>query len=189
VKSGEQDKVPSEISYGANGNVSWGLCVGPEPLKWFKLLLAEGCLNETIANCNVLERTRHMLGGRTILNVVADYLQFLWLYAVTDMEKRLSKEAVAAMVFKVVLTVPAGWNDEAQALMREAAVKAGILRHRPIGKTTLSFVTEPEAAALATLRDFDGRPDVQVSSRTHPCTQFRRLLTYISADWRRLCCL
>lgn len=155
-------KVPTEISYNPNGNVSWGLCVGPEPLKWFKLLLAEGCLLETVANCDVLEKTRSMLNGRTALDVVADYLRLLWTYTVADMEKRLSKEAVAAMLFRIILTVPAGWDDRAQNLMRKAAVKAGIMGRRPIGDTTLSFVTEPEAAALATLRDFDGRPDVRV---------------------------
>lgn len=49
--------------------------------------------------------------------------------------------------------------------MQRAAKRAGILKKRPnVGKTALTFISEPEAAALATLKRNDERPDVQVSS-------------------------
>lgn len=44
--------------------------------------------------------------------------------------------------------------------MREAADKAGLIQHRLGGQTQLSFVSEPEAAALATLADIGARPDL-----------------------------
>jgi hypothetical protein len=168
-------KVPTEISYDYKGEISWGLCVGPNPLKWFKLLLADDSLQETVAHCDVLERTRSLLGKREILDVVGDYLKNVWTYTVANMEKRLSKEAVAAMPFKIVLTIPAVWDEPAQDLMRKAANKAGLLQHRAVGETDLTFVTEPEAAALATLRDFDGRPDIKVrlyADFVHPVLDF-----------------
>jgi hypothetical protein len=156
-------KVPTEICYHPNGDISWGLCAGLEPLKWFKLLLAEGSLQEGLSNCDILELTRSRMAGRTVVDVVADYLKLLWTYAVENIEKRLSTEAVAGMAFKIVITVPAVWDHGAQNAMKKAATKAGLLKNRPAGKTTLTFVSEPEAAALATLREFDGRPDIKVS--------------------------
>lgn len=42
--------------------------------------------------------------------------------------------------------------------MREAATAAGILDGRPdVANTKLTFVSEPEAAALANLKGVDGR--------------------------------
>lgn len=49
--------------------------------------------------------------------------------------------------------------------MREAANNAGLLEKRSgVGDTIMSFVSEPEAAALATLKSADGRCDIQVKS-------------------------
>lgn len=48
--------------------------------------------------------------------------------------------------------------------MREAARIAGILKRRPgVSKTVLTFISEPEAAALATLKRINGRCDIEVS--------------------------
>jgi len=55
--------------------------------------------------------------------------------------------------------VPAIWKDYARQGMEEAATRAGILKHRPVGPTTLSFVPEPEAAALVTL--WENRRDLK----------------------------
>jgi len=46
---------------------------------------------------------------------------------------------------------------------KKAAKKAGILDHRPIGKTTLILVEEPEAAAMCTLFDRRKHPEITVS--------------------------
>lgn len=46
--------------------------------------------------------------------------------------------------------------------MREAVERAGMLGKRIAGETQLSFISEPEAAALATLSEMDGRADVKV---------------------------
>ncbi|KAJ4401979.1 hypothetical protein N0V85_005403 [Neurospora sp. IMI 360204] len=52
--------------------------------------------------------------------------------------------------------------EEAIAVMREAAKTAGILGKRIAGETQLTFVSEPEAAALATLEEMEDRFDVKV---------------------------
>lgn len=59
--------------------------------------------------------------------------------------------------------------------MREAANHAGLLEKRPgVGDTMISFVSEPEAAALATLKTADGRCDIQVGP---PSTAVNLMLT------------
>lgn len=64
--------------------------------------------------------------------------------------------------FNVVVTLPAIWPAYAQFRMKEAIEKAGILKARGICDTTLEFISEPEAAALATLQDMSDRADMVV---------------------------
>jgi hypothetical protein len=54
--------------------------------------------------------------------------------------------------------------------MREAAKQAGILAKREAGETRLTFLAEPEAAALATLADMRDRCDIKV--RANPRVSF-----------------
>jgi hypothetical protein len=53
--------------------------------------------------------------------------------------------------------------------MREAAKRAGILERRLAGETILQFVSEPEAAALASFEDFKNRPNFQVGDSLVVC--------------------
>ncbi|TID04775.1 hypothetical protein CH35J_003145 [Colletotrichum higginsianum] len=53
------------------------------------------------------------------------------------------------------------WPDYAKARMRNAAEHAGITQHRPAGKTSLTFISEPEAAALATTKDVTCKPQAK----------------------------
>lgn len=51
--------------------------------------------------------------------------------------------------------------------MRQAILEAGILKKRnSAGNPVLSFMSEPEAAALATLQRIEGRCDIEVSNST-----------------------
>lgn len=58
---------------------------------------------------------------------------------------------VDALVFRVVITVPAIWKGYARQAMHKAADQAGILKKRAAGPTELVFSNEPEAAAMSTL--------------------------------------
>lgn len=77
---------------------------------------------------------------------------------------RLTQAVLDNMVFKIVLTVPAIWDHRAQEDMRLAARSAGLLENRLCGKTELTLVAEPAAAALATYIDagIKSNPLVQV---------------------------
>ena len=52
---------------------------------------------------------------------------------------------------------------------RKAALTSGILDHRLCRETILHFVTEPEAAALATFHDIRLRPDFKVGDSIVIC--------------------
>lgn len=88
---------------------------------------------------------------KTAVDVVGDYLGALWKHVLETIYKARGEHVIDAMVFHVVITVPAIWKDYARQAMGEAARKAGILETRVAGPTTLDYVPEPEAAALATL--------------------------------------
>jgi len=162
-------KTPTEIVYNSSRFnkrvVSWGYEVpaNQTPLKWFKLCLVdESKLSADIRRSQHLITARQMLAdhGLTAVDAAADYLRQLWKYTLESLERELGKTAVNGLPFRVIVTVPACWKDAAMTNTLEAAKKAGIKDHRLCGETTLDLVPEPEAAALATLAQFRGRPDV-----------------------------
>lgn len=113
-----------------------------------------------------VSETKRMLQTlrKSPVDVVSDYLRCLWKHAVEGIELALTKEAVDQMTFKVVLTIPANWDNQAEDLTKKAAIQAGITARRFRGETAFKMVTEPEAAALAAWREagMRWRPDLQV---------------------------
>ena len=77
--------------------------------------------------------------------MVADYLKLLWDYTLDDI-KKLQPEYEDIFTLRVVLTVPAIWSPAAKDKTLQAARIAGM-------PGNIRLVTEPEAAALATLKD------------------------------------
>ena len=49
--------------------------------------------------------------------------------------------------FRYCLTVPAMWSDRAKALMRESAIRAGLIKEAD-HRDRLMLISEPEAAAI-----------------------------------------
>lgn len=127
---------------------------------WFKLLLLEeGDLEDAFRNTDVVRRARQtaLLMGKTPTQLVTDFLRELWKFTLKKISKTDTQALIDNATFHVVLSVPAIWPDYAKDRMREAAAQAGICDHREAGKTTLDLISEPEAAALATMMDkFEG---------------------------------
>lgn len=162
----DKGKAPTKISYGqAEDDMTWGYGIGnTEAAEWFKLLLLdEGDMDEEKKKSPQIKRARTLLqrAGKSPVQAVADYLRLLWTHAIQNIEKDFGEATVEGLPFRVVLTVPAVWTQRAVNRMRQAAKEAGILWHRLAGKTTLDFVSEPEAAALATFDDLKTRPNFQ----------------------------
>ncbi|KAK8071323.1 hypothetical protein PG997_011526 [Apiospora hydei] len=154
----KENKVPTEIFY-EHGKTSWGFEAGKDcdPVRWFKLLLLkEEDLDPEIRSSEFVLRARQQLRdeGKTVVDVVADYLRCLWAHTIDAITRARGKAVVDVSRFHVVITVPAIWKGYARQTMREAAKKAGILEKRvAVGETCLDLVAEPEAAALSTLSE------------------------------------
>ncbi|QDS74369.1 hypothetical protein FKW77_004996 [Venturia effusa] len=157
-------KVPTKIQYGANGSHQCGYEVSArsDSLQWFKLLLIE---EEDIPNhlrdsdhIQVIDDVRERLArtGKTVVEVIADYLKFLWNNAIATIKRSETSALVDSTPCVVVLTFPLLWKPYAVQRMRDAAQRAGILAPRSrtsVAPTILHTVEEPEAAALAIYGD------------------------------------
>ncbi|KAL2846179.1 hypothetical protein BJY01DRAFT_263382 [Aspergillus pseudoustus] len=151
----EEGKAPTELFY-EDDEIFWGyeIPADADPVRWFKLLLVKDeDLSDETRSSEFILRGRKMLKetGKTAVGLIADYLRLLWDHILETVKKSRGEYVIDALRFHVVITVPAIWKGYARQGMEEAARQAGILASRPAGETLLSFVPEPEAAALSTL--------------------------------------
>lgn len=151
----DKEKTPSVISYDENGNILWGYSVSDakSSIEWFKLCLLQRDDIPNACYSPQLQSAQASLDkeNKSIVDVISDYLQQLWKHSIVTIRRAIGGQLVDLCRFKVVATVPAIWPAYAQIRMNEAIEKAGILKARTAGPTTLEFLSEPEAAALATL--------------------------------------
>lgn len=149
--------------------MQWGYSIKPElePVRWFKLLLAESSLKKSVKESHYIVATKALLKrlGKTVEDVTADYLQRLWAHALSAIRRELFT-SMEGMPFRVVVGMPANWPVNAQEKMRSAAAQAGILSRRFGLNTILEFVAEPEAAAIASFYEGNIQHDVEVSDRS-----------------------
>lgn len=138
--------------------MSWGYLVPSDgdPVRWFKLLLVqEEDLDPTLRSSEFILKARQFMRneGKTAVDMISDYLRALWGHTLQTIAKARGEAVLDALRFHIVLTVPAIWKGYARRDMKQAAQNAGMLDDRLAGETRLSFVPEPEAAALSTLSE------------------------------------
>jgi hypothetical protein len=75
--------------------------------------------------------------------------------------EEIGQRSLDEIPFTIVLTVPAIWKPYTRSRMFAAAKLAGLLDSRRAGETLFHFISEPEAATLATLHDMQAS-NVQV---------------------------
>lgn len=148
-------KVPTEICYGDGEEPLWGYDIPSDKarLQLFKLLLLESKdISSEMKSSPLIQQARDVLrnSGKTVVDVIADYLRLLWSHSEEILNETLGRTVVSGLPFHFVVTVPAIWKSYARGIMEEAVTK-GIMRPRLAGETYASFVSEPESAALATL--------------------------------------
>ena len=171
----DNEKAPTKLLYsGKHSEVTWGYDIAAEhePLKWFKLLLIdEEDLSPQLRDSAQLSDARRLIEGadRDPVEVISCYLRHLWNHAITTITREIGTGLIELSRFRVVITLPAIWPHYAQSRMKKAAEGAGILDIRPCGKTTLTFISEPEAAALATMRDLGRKTDLKVGDHFVVC--------------------
>ena len=140
-------KVPSAISYVHGRPKRWGYKVESNDIsfQWFKVLLEEdhgyATTVELVKESNMLLRKL----GKTAEGVVADYLGLLWGFTLKDI-REIYPDFKKIFALRVVLTVPAVWSPAAKDRTVQAARQAGL-------PEDIRLVAEPEAAALATLKE------------------------------------
>ncbi|KAF7559162.1 hypothetical protein G7046_g4998 [Stylonectria norvegica] len=161
------EKAPTQLHYDDGGNpASWGYAISPDKLalKWFKLLLLDG--RDTSASVSAspqLIEARDYLKEirKEPIDVVGDFLRYIWEHAMDSIRRTLGSPLLDRCKFHVVITVPAIWPHYAQQRMKQAAKLSGILNRRLAGETTIRFISEPEAAALATLKDLSKKSSLE----------------------------
>ena len=116
-----------------------------ESFKWIKILLEEH--HEYVTTVEPVKDSNTLLRkvDKTAQGVVADYLRLLWGYTLDDIRK-FYPDFQEIFTLRVVLTVPAVWSHAAKDRTSQAARIAGL-------PEDITLVTEPEAAALATLKE------------------------------------
>ncbi|KAJ4271774.1 hypothetical protein NW762_000480 [Fusarium torreyae] len=159
-------KAPTQLFYDKDNATTWGYSIPPakDALKWFKLLLLEEVdIPVDLSNSVQLREARNLLkkSKKNAIEVVGCYLRKIWNHAIESIHRSVGVELLQKSKFHVVVTLPAIWPDYAHERMRRAAKISGMLDARPCGKTILVFVSEPEAAALATIKDLSKRSTIK----------------------------
>jgi molecular chaperone DnaK (HSP70) len=158
-------KIPSAIKFDPPNDV-WGINTknDPDAVRWFKLLLVNPPdLDEEVRTSDQVQKARNDLQALHMppIEAISTYLKHMFKHAQEKLKLSLGAATVDSSRFHVVFTVPAIWPEYARRSMQAAIKRAGILEKRRIGQTTHDFISEPEAAALATLSDLDGLHDIK----------------------------
>jgi molecular chaperone DnaK (HSP70) len=139
------------MSY-SGGHFRWGLQASKLPdelIRGVKLLLDENQSHKYSPSL----RTKKLLGviRKSAVEVSATYLENLICHVHRSLERQFGS-AVKEMNTSFILTVSAVWSDKAKDATLKVAVKAGIPQNQ------LCLLSEPEAAAIYTLKTIQPNP-------------------------------
>ncbi|KAK5947351.1 hypothetical protein PMZ80_001501 [Knufia obscura] len=154
------NKVPTTLAYldGPDAEPTWGFAIPPEAdpqtLRWLKLLLepdfswSASSLSKDIVDPT---STKALLAdlGLSPLQATTTFLKLFWAHVKQQIINEHSRASYDAAEKHIVLTVPAVWSDAAKQNTFKMAENAGLGRQ----DLKLSTVAEPEAAAIAVLRN------------------------------------
>lgn len=153
TRIGTKEKVPSEITYQAEGLV-WGSLIPPylDRHMWTKLQLDPQLNGEAAKIFRELSKSRQTERKQPV-EIVADYLAQVKAHLIRNLDQKYGKALWRSLPITLVVTVPAVWTDVAKNRTLQAIAKAGFnslelpqLVQQPI------LTTEPEAAALYTIK-------------------------------------
>lgn len=173
-------KIPSAIKFTRHDDI-WGVDAKnlPNALRWFKLtLLNPPDLEVGLRNSVHIQNARAALQALEMspVEAISAYMEHVWEHCIEKLKVAEGEETVDTSRFHVVFTVPAIWPNYARQLMEQAVDQAGILKRRTIGRTEHDFVSEPEAAALATLSGIEGRHNIEVCSHAPRLNLFSKII-------------
>jgi molecular chaperone DnaK (HSP70) len=163
------EKVPSRICYGPNGQVLWGNMIKPnekgevhalmklrlddrfkksKQLQLLIALLSSGVDNLSLDNIGSDDDSDQDSGSsnKAPVDIVADYLTEVRKWVWQELDRQHGEGLFASLDKELVVTVPAVWSERAKDLTLKAVTKSNW------GTNKISLVTEPEAAAIYTLK-------------------------------------
>ncbi|KAJ2905254.1 Hsp70 family protein [Zalerion maritima] len=150
------DKVPTELSYdvpssapeGTEPTVKWGFQFRPEEgrLRCIKLFLDRS--QKLPFYVSPLETAAQLKKyGKNVVDAVSDYLTQIHAHTMDMLTRRYGESFMASTKVDFVLTCPAVWSDAAKNTTLLAAERAGMG-----GRSQIQMISEPEAAAVYTLK-------------------------------------
>ncbi|KAF5626264.1 Hsp70 chaperone protein [Fusarium tjaetaba] len=149
------EKAPTQLLYDEKGQgVKWGY----------------GHPVEVAASTQLQEA--HRLKNKVMkdpIEIIATFLRNLWVHSTDSIKRTLGAGLVRRCKLQVVITLPAIWPPYAQRRMKQAAQQSGILDARSAGTTSLHFISEPEAAAPATIKDLSKRSIIKAGDTIVVC--------------------
>ncbi|KAK2136823.1 hypothetical protein NOF04DRAFT_1338816 [Fusarium oxysporum II5] len=168
------EKAPTQLLYDDKKGTSWGYSIpaSEDALKWFKLLLLDSDdVPIMVSKSSQMRCAQKLLDKmrKDPVEVIACYLRKIWNHAIDSIQRTVGAELLQKSPFHVVITLPAIWPPYAQQRMKQAAKTSGILDARSCGETKLRFISEPEAAALATIKDLSKRSTIKVGDAMVIC--------------------
>jgi molecular chaperone DnaK (HSP70) len=156
---GTKGKVPSEIAYTSDGRILWGSMI---PLNvqrhmWTKLELEDSkkCSAEV---AKIREELASSVPRKTAVDVASEYLAKVKDHLIKNLDTQFGPIFWRSLSITLVITMPAIWSDAAKDRTLQAFDKAGFT-HTDRDFAQLKrwiATTEPEAAALYTLKSLRG---------------------------------
>ncbi|KAF1845397.1 actin-like ATPase domain-containing protein [Cucurbitaria berberidis CBS 394.84] len=156
TKIGTKEKVPSEVTYQKEG-LLWGSLIPSNIPRhmWTKLQLdarQKGAVAKIIREVS----TSPQSAQKQPVEIIADFLGQVKAHLIKNLDQKYGKTLWRTLPLTLVVTVPAVWADIAKAHTLEAVRKAGFneLEFPELNNTIM--VTEPEAAAIYTIKALRG---------------------------------
>ncbi|KAM0205863.1 hypothetical protein ACHAQI_008693 [Fusarium lateritium] len=172
----DRPKAPSTVFYRHldDKNPSWGYSTPQDEcvIRWFKLLLIdEKDLPDKVRESSQVKAARALLlkYNKTPVQVFADYLVNVWTHSYHQIAAAEGDRFTHIYPLHFVVTLPAIWPHYVRKRMTEAMQLAGLLDFSSVGDTKISFISEPEAAALASLNENAGRWENEVGNHFVVC--------------------
>lgn len=153
---GTKEKVPSEITYVEDG-VRWGSLIPPHVQRymWTKLELEGPQTGEAQRIREELSTPAGYVSSPAV-NIVAAFLAQIKKHLIINLDTHYGVELWRTLPITLVVTVPAVWSDAAKDRTLQAVRMAGFNQQQfPMLRRTVT-TTEPEAAALYTLKSMNG---------------------------------
>jgi len=156
TKIGTKEKVPSELTYQKEGLI-WGSLIPPHVQRhlWTKLQLdpnQKGEVDKIVREVS----TSSQDPSKQPVEIIADFLAQIKAHLIKNLDQKYGKALWRGLEITLVVTVPAVWTEMAKARTLEAVEKAGFNKLELSQLKNIIVTTEPEAAAIYTIKSLRG---------------------------------